>query len=124
MLSNGMPIYEYECAKCRKKIEVIQKMSDNPLKKHEKCGGSLTKLISAAGFQFKGTGWYVTDYARKDAKGDSKEGKEAKEPREATDSKADSKKDTKETSSNANKESTGAKASSEKTSKKDSGKSG
>ena len=60
-----MPIYEYQCAKCGKTIEVIQKMSDKPLKKHESCGGPLTKLISAAGFQFKGTGWYVTDYARK-----------------------------------------------------------
>src|ERR1700680_1167001 len=122
MLSNGMPIYEYECAKCGKKIEVLQKMSDKPLKKHEKCGGSLTKLISAAGFQFKGTGWYVTDYARKDAKADSKEGKEAKEAKEATDSKADSHKETKETSSNGNKEGAGAKAGAEKTEKKDSGK--
>jgi putative FmdB family regulatory protein len=125
MLSNGMPIYEYECAKCRKTIEVIQKMSDKPLKKHEKCGGSLTKLISAAGFQFKGTGWYVTDY-RKDAKGDSKEGKEAKEAKEATDSKADSKsdskKETKETSSNGNKEGASAKAGAEKSEKKDTGK--
>jgi putative FmdB family regulatory protein len=120
MLSNGMPIYEYECAKCRKKIEVIQKMSDKPLKKHEKCGGSLTKLISAAGFQFKGTGWYVTDYARKDAKADSKEGKEAKEVKES----ADSKKDTKETSPNGNKEGSGAKAGPEKSVKKDSGKAG
>ena len=60
-----MPIYEYQCAKCGKTIEVIQKMSDKPLKKHEGCGGALTKLISASGFQFKGTGWYVTDYARK-----------------------------------------------------------
>src|SRR5207237_9057405 len=60
-----MPIYEYHCAKCDQTIEVIQKMSDKPLKKHEGCGGPLTKLISAAGFQFKGTGWYVTDYARK-----------------------------------------------------------
>src|SRR5205809_8123788 len=60
-----MPIYEYHCAKCDQTIEVIQKMSDKPLKKHEGCGGNLTKLISAAGFQFKGTGWYVTDYARK-----------------------------------------------------------
>jgi putative FmdB family regulatory protein len=70
-----MPIYEYECAKCGRTIEVIQKMSDKPLKKHEGCGGSLTKLISAAGFQFKGTGWYVTDYARKDrpSGSDSKE---------------------------------------------------
>jgi putative FmdB family regulatory protein len=119
MLSNGMPIYEYECGKCRKKIEVIQKMSDKPLKKHEKCGGTLTKLISAAGFQFKGTGWYVTDYA-KDTKSESKEGKEAKEAKEAT----DSKKDTKETTSNGNKEGSGAKAAPEKAAKKDSGKTG
>jgi putative FmdB family regulatory protein len=71
-----MPIYEYECAKCRKTIEVIQKMSDKPLKKHQGCGGSLTKLISAAGFQFKGTGWYVTDYARKATNTESKESKD------------------------------------------------
>ena len=67
-----MPIYEYECSKCGKTIEVIQKMSDKPLKKHAGCGGGLTKLISASGFQFKGTGWYVTDYARKGS-GESKE---------------------------------------------------
>ena len=67
-----MPIYEYECAKCGKTIEVIQSYSDKPLKKHEGCGGTLTKLISASGFQFKGTGWYVTDYARKGS-GESKE---------------------------------------------------
>jgi putative FmdB family regulatory protein len=66
-----MPIYEYSCAKCGKTIEVIQKMSDKPMKTHAGCGGKLTKLISAAGFQFKGTGWYVTDYARK-SQGDSK----------------------------------------------------
>src|SRR5207237_9670807 len=74
-----MPIYEYQCAKCGKTIEVIQKMSDKPLKKHEGCGGTLTKLISASGFQFKGTGWYVTDYARKESKPESKETKETKE---------------------------------------------
>src|ERR1051325_11256374 len=66
-----MPIYEYQCEKCGKKIEVIQKMSDKPLKKHEQCGGALTKLISASGFQFKGTGWYVTDYARKGHMGEA-----------------------------------------------------
>ena len=60
-----MPIYEYSCAKCGKTIETIQRMSDKPLKTHAGCGGKLTKLISASGFQFKGTGWYVTDYARK-----------------------------------------------------------
>ena len=79
-----MPIYEYHCAKCDQKIEVIQKMSDKPLKKHEGCGGTLTKLISAAGFQFKGTGWYVTDYARKSS-GDKKE--------TGTETKTESKKD-------------------------------
>jgi putative FmdB family regulatory protein len=87
-----MPIYEYECAKCGKTIEVIQKMSDKPLKKHEQCGGALTKLISAAGFQFKGTGWYVTDYARKSS-GESKEAS------------AEKKTESKETSSNGSKES-------------------
>src|SRR2546425_2126623 len=86
-----MPIYEYHCARCDQTIEVIQKMSDKPLKKHEGCGGMLTKLISAAGFQFKGTGWYVTDYARKG----SGEGKET-----GTEKKSESK----ETSSNGGKE--------------------
>lgn len=105
-----MPIYEYECAKCGKTIEVIQKMSDKPLKKHESCGGTLTKLISASGFQFKGTGWYVTDYPRKG----SKETTEA-----AKDTKTETK-ETKETSSNGNKEGSGGKAGAEKTSKKDS----
>src|SRR5215468_10725564 len=89
-INRYMPIYEYECAKCGKRIEAIQKMSDKPLKKHEGCGGTLTKLISAAGFQFKGTGWYVTDYARKEAKAESKETK-----------------DTKDTSSNGTKEVSG-----------------
>jgi len=60
-----MPIYEYACKKCGKTIEVIQKFSDPALRKHKECGGALTKLISASGFQFKGTGWYVTDYAKK-----------------------------------------------------------
>lgn len=59
-----MPLYEYECKKCGQTFEVIQKFSDEPLTKHPKCGGKVSKLISAAGLQFKGTGWYITDYAR------------------------------------------------------------
>ena len=74
----GMPIYEYTCSKCRKRIEVIQKMSAKPLKTHSGCGGKLTKEISAAGFQFKGTGWYVTDYARK-SEPESKDSRESRE---------------------------------------------
>ncbi len=60
-----MPIYEYGCDACGKVIEVMQKFSDEPLKTCPDCSGQLTKLISRTSFQFKGTGWYVTDYARK-----------------------------------------------------------
>ena len=63
-----MPIYEYACSKCDEVIEKIQKFSDPLLKKHEECGGTLTKLISQSSFQLKGSGWYVTDYARKGPK--------------------------------------------------------
>ena len=58
-----MPIYEYECQKCKTRSEVFQKISDQPLKKCRECGGRLEKLWSPTGFQFKGSGWYVTDYA-------------------------------------------------------------
>src|SRR5688572_33093750 len=80
-----MPIYEYSCRKCGKTIEVIQKFSDPILKKHQGCGGSLTKLVSAAGFQFKGTGWYVTDYARKGSNSEAEPPKEKKESTPKTD---------------------------------------
>ena len=58
-----MPIYEYECQKCKAHIELFQKMSDKPPVKCKKCGGRLEKLVSASAIQFKGSGWYVTDYA-------------------------------------------------------------
>ena len=60
-----MPIYEYECKKCAHRFEVIQKVSDAPVKKCEKCKGNAERLISSPAIQFKGSGWYVTDYARK-----------------------------------------------------------
>src|SRR5579864_8494289 len=63
-----MPLYEYRCSKCEKKIEVIRKFSDPPLTEHEGCGGTLEQLLSAPAFQLKGTGWYVTDYAKSGAK--------------------------------------------------------
>ncbi|MCZ2150379.1 MAG: zinc ribbon domain-containing protein [Bryobacterales bacterium] len=59
-----MPLYEYRCKQCDRVFEVIQKFSDSPLTVHEGCGGELERLLSAPGLQFKGTGWYVTDYAR------------------------------------------------------------
>jgi putative FmdB family regulatory protein len=61
----GLPLYEYRCRKCGKVVEKIQKFSDPLLKTCESCGGKLEQVISAPAFQFKGTGWYVTDYARK-----------------------------------------------------------
>ena len=60
-----MPIYEYRCEKCGNQFEIIQKFSDRPLKSCPTCKGKLFKLISQAAFQLKGSGWYVTDYARK-----------------------------------------------------------
>ncbi len=58
-----MPIYEYKCQDCGHQVEVMQKVSDEPLKECEKCGGKLEKQWSLSGFQFKGAGWYKTDYA-------------------------------------------------------------
>lgn len=69
-----MPLYEYECEKCGNRFEKIQKFSDPPLDACPKCGGAVRKLQSAPAFQFKGTGWYVTDYA-KGGKSDTKETK-------------------------------------------------
>jgi len=59
-----MPLYEYACHRCGRNFEVIQKFSDEPLTTHEGCGGELERLISPPALQFKGSGWYVTDYAR------------------------------------------------------------
>ncbi len=60
-----MPLYEYRCVRCGEHIEKIQKFSDLPLTKCEACGGQLERLLSTPAIQFKGSGWYVTDYARK-----------------------------------------------------------
>jgi putative FmdB family regulatory protein len=60
-----LPLYEYQCSKCGRRIEKIQKFSDRPLAKCEYCGGKLERLLSSPAIQFKGSGWYVTDYARK-----------------------------------------------------------
>ena len=71
-----MPIYEYSCQKCAARVEVMQKIADKPLKRCEKCGGKLEKEWSSTSVQFKGSGWYVTDYAGK--KSDAAEKESAK----------------------------------------------
>ena len=60
-----MPIYEYECNRCGHRFELIQKFSDKPRKRCPECRGAVQRLISAPAIRFKGTGWYVTDYADK-----------------------------------------------------------
>lgn len=65
-----MPLYEYRCEACDHQFEVIRKFSDAPIAVCPKCGaGPVVKLFSSPAFQFKGSGWYITDYARKDSSG-------------------------------------------------------
>lgn len=61
-----MPLYEYQCDACGHRFEVIQKFSDPPVEVCSACGGAVRKLLSSPAIQFKGSGWYITDYARKD----------------------------------------------------------
>lgn len=67
-----MPLYEYKCANCGDVFEVIQKFSDAPLTTHQACGGAVQRLISSSALQFKGTGWYITDYAKGSGKSNGK----------------------------------------------------
>ena len=72
-----MPLYEYQCEKCGNTFEVLQKFSDAPLEVHADCGGKVVRLLSAPGLQFKGSGWYITDYARSGGKGSEKGGEKS-----------------------------------------------
>ena len=83
-----MPLYEYQCKKCGHRFERIQKFSDPPVKKCPECGGKVEQLLSAPAVQFKGSGWYVTDYAKKGGSGSSKT-----ESKSDSDGKTDSGKD-------------------------------
>lgn len=73
-----MPIYEYECQSCGKRTEVLQRMDEAPLAACPQCGGEVKKLLSAPAVQFKGSGWYVTDYAGKKGGGGGGGGTETK----------------------------------------------
>ncbi len=87
-----MPLYEYQCKRCGHRFEKLRKFSDKLLKKCPECGGVLEQLVSAPALQFKGSGWYVTDYAKKSSAAHasssendagSKDAKGAKETKEA-----------------------------------------
>ena len=112
-----MPIYEFECQKCKAHTEVFQKMSDKAPTKCEKCGGRLEKLVSASAIQFKGSGWYVTDYAGNGKKAAEKAESEAAGAGDKGDSdKKDSKKSDKKSKDDSPSKKTSEKASSTKVS--------
>ena len=89
-----MPLYEYECTKCGHAFEVVQKAHAPRLKKCPKCEGLLRKLISAPAIHFKGSGWYVTDYAKKTSGGTDKAPAKKSEQPAASESKDVKKDDT------------------------------
>jgi putative FmdB family regulatory protein len=87
-----MPLYEYQCKKCGRKFERIQKFSDKPVKKCPECGGAVEQTISAPAVQFKGSGWYVTDYANKSSAPASGESSSKTETKKEEKPKTESKK--------------------------------
>ena len=97
-----MPIYEYECKKCHHRFERIQKFSDPHVKKCPDCGGAVEQVISAPAVQFKGSGWYVTDYAKKSSSGASSSSNG--DSKSDSSSKKDDKKESKPESSSKKKE--------------------
>jgi putative FmdB family regulatory protein len=95
-----MPIYEYRCAACGKEHEVLQKVSERPLTKCPSCGKpKLQKMLSAAGFQLKGSGWYATDFKNKSSKPAEKKSEAKAETK--TETKTETKSDAKPASSAA-----------------------
>ena len=104
-----MPLYEYECKKCGHRFEKIQKFSDKMVKKCPECGGLVEQMISAPAVQFKGSGWYVTDYAKKSSS-----------PASGGDSGSKDKKDDKSKSDSGSKESSTKEGSSKESSSKES----
>ena len=102
-----MPVYEYECQKCGT-FETTQRITDEPFSKCPTCKGKVKKLISNTSFQLKGTGWYITDYARK--------GKDAPKTENGASSSSESKSESKETKTDTKKETAPAKSETSSTS--------
>jgi putative FmdB family regulatory protein len=87
-----MPLYEYQCSQCGERFEVMQKFADEPLATHSSCGGPVERLLSAPALQFKGSGWYVTDYAKSGGGGNGKsESKGESKPEAKSEAKSESK---------------------------------
>jgi putative FmdB family regulatory protein len=112
-----LPLYEYKCEGCGETFEVIQKFADEPVTVHEKCGGHVYRLMSAPALQFKGTGWYVTDYA----KGSGSVPNKGESSKNESDNKSDSgKSDSSGKSESSSKDSSSGKTSSDTATKTES----
>jgi putative FmdB family regulatory protein len=114
-----VPLYEYQCKKCHSLTERIQKFSDPPLTVCPHCGGELEQLISAPAVQFKGSGWYVTDYANKSSKGGSSSGNDS--PSSSSESKPGSSSDAESKSNSESKSESSSKNTSSSSEKSSSG---
>ncbi len=86
-----MPIYEYQCTKCGEVFEVFQKITDQPITQCKFCQARVEKLISQSSFQLKGTGWYLTDYARKNSNHSPNKASESSDEKGRKDSKSSEK---------------------------------
>jgi putative FmdB family regulatory protein len=116
-----MPLYEYECKKCGHRFEKIQLYSDKMVKKCPECGGQVEQMISAPAVQFKGSGWYVTDYAKKSSSpGSSAGGDSGSKDKKDEKSKSDSASKDSSTKDNPSKESSSKESSSAGSSSKES----
>ncbi len=89
-----MPIYEYQCEACGHRSEAIQRLSEDPLRDCDECGGPIRRLISAPAVQFKGSGWYVTDYGGRKSSDSASEGSESKKSTSTAESSSKSEKPT------------------------------
>src|SRR3981081_1693808 len=114
-----MPLYEYECKKCHHRFEKIQKFSDKMVKKCPECGGPVEQMISAPAVQFKGSGWYVTDYAKKSSSPGSSGGGDS-ESKGNKDTKEDKAKSDGSKSNGAKSENSKSESASKESSSKDS----
>jgi putative FmdB family regulatory protein len=109
-----LPLYEYECEKCHSRFERIEKLNGPHLKACPKCKGRVERLVSRPSIQFKGSGWYVTDYARSSSGGDAGKGESNPSSSESSSDSGDKKPAAKDDKSKAKPESKAKKAASEK----------
>jgi putative FmdB family regulatory protein len=123
-----MPLYEYACEKCGKVFEVMQKFADEPLKLHAECGGKVDRLLSAPALHFKGSGFYITDYAKGNANanapGKNAEGRGNSENSKSEGSKSEGSKSDGSKSDGSKSEGARSEGSKSDSSKSDSGSSG